>query len=86
MSNEQIIEMAREAGFRTGQINTSTGDQLPFIAPVSATDCMVEVKNLIKLAADHALEEAAKKFDAQPHMEHFGREIADDIRALKGTP
>lgn len=41
---------------------------------------------LIRFAALVAAQERetlAVHFDAQPHMEHFGREIADFIRARK---
>ena len=54
MSREEIIAMAREAGFRTGQINLSTGDPVPFIAPASGTSCMVELERFAALVAAKA--------------------------------
>lgn len=81
MTQDEIIAMAREAGFRTGHINMSAGDPLPFIAPISATSCIVEVQRLIELAAAKEREAIAAHYAAQPHVEFFRSELADEIRA-----
>jgi hypothetical protein len=55
-----IERLAREAGFRTGQINLMVGcDAIPFIAPISATSCIVELERFAALVRNEVLEEAA---------------------------
>ena len=44
------IRLAREAGFRSGSIQLSVGDPIPFIAPISATNCLVELERSAALA------------------------------------
>ena len=61
MTHEEIIAMAREAGFRTGHIDLTIGDPVPFIAPASGTSCIVEVQRLVALVAEKA---AAKEREA----------------------
>jgi hypothetical protein len=51
MTQDEVIAMAREAGFRTGNITTSSGEQTPFIAPISATHCLPEVLRFAALVA-----------------------------------
>ena len=51
MEHEEIIAMAREAGFRTGHIDLTIGDPVPFIAPASGTSCMWEVLRFATLVA-----------------------------------
>ena len=48
MTKDDIIRMAREAGFRAGHIELYGSDPMPFVAPCSATDCMPE---LVRFAA-----------------------------------
>ena len=48
MTKDNIIRMAREAGFRAGHIELYNSDPMPFVAPCSATDCMPE---LVRFAA-----------------------------------
>ena len=48
MTRDDIIHMAREAGFRAGHIELYGSDPMPFVAPCSATDCMPE---LVRFAA-----------------------------------
>ena len=48
MTRDDIIRMAREAGFRAGHIELYNSDPMPFVAPASATDCMPE---LVRFAA-----------------------------------
>ncbi len=83
MTQDEIIAMAREAGFRTGHINMSAGDPLPFIAPISATSCIVEVQRLIELAAAKEREACAQlagdSYYGNPG--ELNHEIAAAIRA-----
>lgn len=102
MNKEQLIAAAREAGFRTGTISMSDGESMPFVAPVSATSCIVELERFAALVAAHEREECAKlcedvslqavkawKLAYKP--EDQGREIGADecaaaIRSRKDAP
>ena len=90
MTQEEIIAMAREAGFRTGHIDLTVGEPVPFIAPASGTSCIVEVQRLVALVAEKA---AAKEREACAQLagdSYYGNpgelnhEIAAAIRA-RGT-
>lgn len=71
MTHEEIIAMAREAGFRTGHIDLTIGDPVPFIAPASGTSCIVEVQRFAALVAEKA---ATKEREAcAQYMESCGR-------------
>lgn len=61
MTPKEIIAVAREAGFRTGQIDLTIGEPIPFIAPVSGTSCIGELQRFAALVADKA---AAKEREA----------------------
>ena len=63
MTTDEIIAMAREAGFRTGQINLSNGPPVPFIAPASGTSCMVELERFAALVAAAEREACAQVCD-----------------------
>ena len=72
MTREEIMAMAREAGFRTGHIDLTTGEPIPFIAPASGTSCMWEVLRFAALVAakereacEKACEEVARKYEEQ---------------------
>ncbi len=52
--------MAREAGFRTGHIDLTTGEPIPFIAPASGTSCMWEVLRFAALVAAKEREACAQ--------------------------
>ena len=60
MTTNEIIAMAREAGFRTGQINLSNGPPVPFIAPASGTNCMCELERFAALVAAKEREACAQ--------------------------
>ena len=60
MTTNEIIAMAREAGFRTGQINLSNGPPVPFIAPASGTNCMFELERFAALVAAKEREACAQ--------------------------
>lgn len=51
MTRDNIIKMAREAGFRAGHIDLHNSDPLPFVAPCSATDCLPELERFAALVA-----------------------------------
>lgn len=60
MNQDEIIAMAREAGFRTGHIDLTTGEPIPFIAPASGTLCMWEVLRFAALVAAKEREACAQ--------------------------
>ena len=51
MTRDDIIRMAREAGFRAGHIELYNSGSLPFDAPCSATDCLPELERFAALVA-----------------------------------
>ena len=63
MTRDDVIRMAREAGFRTGNITLSSGDPLPFVAPLSATTCIVELERFAALIEAAATEKANELAD-----------------------
>lgn len=87
MNQDKIIAMAREAGFRTGHIDLTTGEPIPFIAPASGTSCMWEVLRLAALVAANEREACADIVE-NANTPDCGRwtaqGIADAIRA-RGT-
>ena len=64
MNQDEIIAMAREAGFRTGHIDLTTGEPIPFIAPASGTSCMWEVLRFAALVAAKEREACAQVCEA----------------------
>ena len=72
MTTDEIIALAREAGFRTGQINLSNGPPVPFIAPASGTNCMVELERFAALvaAAERGLK-SPPKTQGRPHEQLY---------------
>lgn len=65
MSQDEIIAMAKEAGMAVNQHDSRLGYLARFAALVAAKE----------------REAIAAHYDAQPHVEFFGRELADEIRA-----
>ena len=61
MTRDDVIRTAREAGFRTGNITLSSGDFLPFVAPLSATTCIVELERFAALIEAAATEKANER-------------------------
>ena len=51
MTRDDVIRMAREAGFRAGHIELYGSDPMPFVAPCSATDCMPELERFASIIA-----------------------------------
>lgn len=64
MTRDDIIRMAREAGFRAGHIELYNSDPVPFVAPCSATDCMPELVRFAAIVAA-AREDRAKWYFKQ---------------------
>jgi len=51
MTREDIIRMARDAGFRTGYTDLASGDeQMRFVDPIGST-CLVELERFAELVA-----------------------------------
>lgn len=79
--DDHIIKAAQQAGFRTGNITLSDSEikPIPFIAPVSATDCQHEVARLYAIAFKAGMERAAEIAKARQSHEisavahHAGR-------------
>ena len=76
MTKDEIIAMARKSGFDTYKNET---------AGVEGYDCTEELERFAALVAAKEREAIAAHYDAQPHVEFFGRELADEIRA-RGKP
>ena len=84
MTKEQVIAMAREAGFATGTRDYASGvDGMPFAMPVGNSG-LVELERFAKLVRNAALEEVATKAMNIEGVGH-GLEIADYLRAMKET-
>lgn len=66
MIRDDIIRMAREAGFRAGHIELYNSDPMPFVAPCSATDCMPELERFASIVA------AAEREACASLCEHLG--------------
>ena len=77
MNRETIIQMAREAGFRSGNITLSNGEHVPFVGPVSATDCLHELERFYALAAAKEREECAKVCESR----YMGDNNREDMEA-----
>ena len=77
MNRETIIQMAREAGFRSGNITLSNGEHVPFVGPVSATDCLHELERFYALAVAKEREECAKVCESR----YMGDNNREDMEA-----
>lgn len=63
MTRDDIIRMAREAGFRAGHIELYNSDHVPFVAPCSATDCLPELERFAAIVAATERTACARHFD-----------------------
>ena len=79
MNRETIIQMAREAGFRSGNITLSNGEHVPFVGPVSATDCIHELERFYALAVAKEREECAKVCESR----YMGDNNREDMEAQR---
>ena len=64
MERDEIIRMARDAGFRSGCITLHSCEPLFFVAPISATDCLVELQRFAALVEAAATEKANERANA----------------------
>jgi hypothetical protein len=80
MTHDEIMAMAREAGFRTGQINLSNGPPVPFIAPASGTSCMFELERFAALVASAEREACAALIESTTERSRWIR------CGINGTP
>ena len=80
MTKDDIIRMAREAGFRAGRIELYNSDPMPFVAPCSATDCMPELVRFAAIVAA-AREDRAKWYFKQ--VEPSGTVVAREPRGAE---
>ena len=60
MTRDEIVKLAQESGFRAGHITLTSGDPIAFIAPLSATSCIVELERFAALVAAAEREACAK--------------------------
>ena len=81
MTRDDIIRMAREAGFRAGHIELYGSDPMPFVAPCSATDCMPELVRFAAIVAATQREERAALCDRFALRDMHPAECAAAIRA-----
>ena len=81
MTRDDIIRMAREAGFRAGHIELYNSDHMPFVAPCSATDCMPELVRFAAIVAATQREECAALCDRFALRDMHPAECAAAIRA-----
>ena len=80
MTRDDIVRMAREAGFRAGHIESYSSDPVPFIGPRSATDCMPELVRFAAIVAAAEREACAEIADEYEYQLVAGS-CARDIRA-----
>jgi hypothetical protein len=80
MTQDEIIEMARQAGFITGTKDYADGNGgVKYAAPVATGSCLVELKAFAKLVAAKEREACAKVCD-ELHEDWKWR-AAESIRA-----
>ena len=63
MTRDEIVKLAQESVFRAGRITLTSGDPIAFIAPLSATSCIVELERFAALVAAAEREACAKVCD-----------------------
>ena len=72
MTRDDVIRMAREAGFRAGHIELYNSDPMPFIAPCSATNCMPELVRFAAIVAAAERDALRAKNEAMEQQEPAG--------------
>ena len=81
MTRDDIIRMAREAGFRAGHIELYGSDPMPFVAPCSATDCMPELVRFAAIVAAAERERLAQHCESPKRTaEGWWSLTAEEIR------
>ena len=64
MTKDEIIEMARKAGFQTGTRDYADGDGgHPFVVPIASGTCLPEIGRFAALVAEKEREACAKLCD-----------------------
>lgn len=84
MNRNDIIRMAREAGFITGVTHASNGFHHPFVHPVVLASCLPELERFAALVAEHEREACAAivEVEAMTYAEPtWALRIVDRIRA-----
>jgi len=66
IDRDDIIKLAREAGFITGVTHASSGYSHPFVHPVAFPTCLVELERFAALVAAAEREACAKVCDPEP--------------------
>ena len=59
MTRDEIIKLAREAGFITGVTHASSGFHHPFVHPVAFATCLTELERFAALVAAAEREQCA---------------------------
>lgn len=77
MTPDDILRMAREAGLRTGDNQPGRYRSAGVSVGVTESDLLA----FADLVAAAERERIAAHYEAQPHVEFFGLELADAIRA-----
>ena len=76
--NNDIIKLARQAGFQTGIVNSQDGTgSMPFIRPLVDGNCLVEVERMVRAAQAAEREECLKCY----FPDDTATDWADKIRA-----
>lgn len=81
MTRDDIIRMAREAGFRAGHIELYGSDPMPFVAPCSATDCMPELVRFAAIVAAAERDSMCEQFNIPKELAHEKAKSNETSRA-----
>ena len=81
MTRDDVIRMAREAGFRAGHIELYNSDPMPFIAPCSATNCMPELVRFAAIVAAAEREACAQLVERNASACRTHSELHDILSA-----
>ena len=87
MTRDEIVKLAQESGFRVGHITLTSGDPIAFIAPLSATSCIVELERFAALVAAAEREACVKVCDERAEAwqaAHLAGQRAMQERAARG--
>lgn len=81
MTRDEVIAMAREAGFKHNAFSQACVKH----SSGAWVDVAEELEHFAALMAAAEREAIAAHYAAHPHVEFFGRELADEIRS-RSTP
>ena len=82
MTRDDIIRLAREAGMRANCGYQEKGEHFPAINALKSDVPVEWLERFADLVAAAKREAIARHYEAQPHVEFFGSELADEIRAM----